>query len=1142
MRCCLNPRNPHKNVGPSSPTEHINEHVEHDIPGDATVLPSDMANGDTAGNASQVTCRLCRYLLADAILDDCRVIRWIGSGTFGDVYEAEQGAPLRRRVAVKVMSQEHIVEENAAEVFEREVSVIANLDHPNIMPVLRVGIIPDGPPYLVMKYAAHGSLQVICGSPPAMPLSASSRQTQLSVVETPPTRIMVDSVERQEVQEQRDQVEQGENENATLLLPDSPNEEQWHEEHEGLEQQETLDLQYAMPSEPPLQDVQHVHTLHTPTPRMVTPQQLLPYIEAASEALQYAHDHGVIHLDVKPANLLLDAQDRLLLTDFGVSTLLEGYTHASLRGYVGTPLYTAPEQWLEQPRAASDQYALAVTCYQLLTGRPPFLGSLYAIMHGHIQVQPPPLRAFQPDLPVEVERVILRALAKDPTARYADMHSFARAYREALRQSANATTGTSKANQPYLATLHASGDERITRQLSIEELQNVQSPSSKMLDKEPNTADVPAIRGVQTLAKRQGVEVNHDVLPQDASVLSPLDIPRENMHRITRQHQGRQPRGVRASIMILVLILLFSTGGALGLVRLFDPCYLKICPAMSISTSNVQFLNDGTQTITLRNTGTAGMIWRATVRQPVSWLHLSTSGGQLAPAQSTILTVQADAQGQDAGTYVDSIMLDGPDLSAQYIGVQVNVETGWNAIRVQKTGNDFTYAQGQLQPTSQTITIINKSGQTLNWSTSYSENTWLVVSPDHGTLQNGETAKLTVTANAQTLPSNNYDAVINVIGMLSNTSKSQLLNTFDVRLGVSQLSSPSPSVTPVSPTPSPTTQTFQFPTYSAQPATATNAPSTQRSGHSMVWDDHDNQLLVFGGVDNSGNVLNDLWSYNTATGAWNQLNASTSDPNVIGANGTCGTQPAPRSNAAMVWDNVHQQVLLYGGVDANNHYFDDLWSYSPSSGSWTAIQCTGGSPGARAGTAVWNGQQMLLFGGTSGSGQLADFWSYTPGTTGWQKIMASTPLGQRAYQSMAWDSHDNQLFVYGGVDATGLQQGDFWSYSTSNGWKLITPVSTNNPFARQQAMMTWDSTHNVLLMTGGWQDGQGVPFNTVWVYDPAQKAWGIVTPLDTNKNPTIPGRTASVMVWDGTHQRAYLYAGAGKDKTHSSLSDLWTLQ
>jgi serine/threonine protein kinase len=98
-----------------------------------------------------------------------------------------------------------------------------------------------------------------------------------------------------------------------------------------------------------------------------------------------------------------------------------------LHAYVGTPVYTAPEQWLEQPRAASDQYALAVTCYQLLTGRPPFTGTLYSIMHGHLQLPPPPLRELNPLISPQVESVILHALAKEPAERYQDMLAFAHA-------------------------------------------------------------------------------------------------------------------------------------------------------------------------------------------------------------------------------------------------------------------------------------------------------------------------------------------------------------------------------------------------------------------------------------------------------------------------------------------------------------------------------------------------------------------------------------------------------------------------------------------------------------------------------------------------------------------------------------------
>src|SRR5438105_723454 len=147
MQYCLNPRKPHEN--------RILTQSE-----DATVALPDHANSQTP--ARQVSCQYCKYLLEGALLGDCRVTRWIGSGAFGDVYEAEQLPPLKRRVAIKVMSIDRVLDGKSAELFAREVGAIAALDHPHILPVLRVGMIEDGRSYLVMKYAARGSLQKFC--------------------------------------------------------------------------------------------------------------------------------------------------------------------------------------------------------------------------------------------------------------------------------------------------------------------------------------------------------------------------------------------------------------------------------------------------------------------------------------------------------------------------------------------------------------------------------------------------------------------------------------------------------------------------------------------------------------------------------------------------------------------------------------------------------------------------------------------------------------------------------------------------------------------------------------------------------------------------------------------------------------------
>src|SRR5258708_3413850 len=122
-----------------------------------------------------------------------------------------------------------------------------------------------------------------------------------------------------------------------------------------------------------------------PAPRVAT------LIEQAAEGLQYAHEHKVIHLDVKPPNFLIRTnrkdplQPMLLLADFGISRNFRTVSSSSptIRG---TPAAMAPEQWSGEPVFASDQYALAVMAYEMLVGRPPFIGSMEQLMYRHFSV------------------------------------------------------------------------------------------------------------------------------------------------------------------------------------------------------------------------------------------------------------------------------------------------------------------------------------------------------------------------------------------------------------------------------------------------------------------------------------------------------------------------------------------------------------------------------------------------------------------------------------------------------------------------------------------------------------------------------------------------------------------------------------
>jgi len=175
-------------------------------------------------------------------------------------------------------------------------------------------------------------------------------------------------------------------------------------------------------------------------PSPLSVEELAHFLSQAADALQHAHDHHLIHQDVKPSNFLIRERSGmthlpdLLLADFGVAKFLTMTTPASAsRSVRGTPAYMAPEQWDGRPVPATDQYALAVMAYQLLTGQNPFQGGPGQLMRQHFTVQPQPPSRLNPSVPLSIDVVILRALEKKPHDRYASITAFAQAYDEALQ-------------------------------------------------------------------------------------------------------------------------------------------------------------------------------------------------------------------------------------------------------------------------------------------------------------------------------------------------------------------------------------------------------------------------------------------------------------------------------------------------------------------------------------------------------------------------------------------------------------------------------------------------------------------------------------------------------------------------------------
>jgi len=162
-----------------------------------------------------------------------------------------------------------------------------------------------------------------------------------------------------------------------------------------------------------------------PLPTIVT------YIMDLASALQYTHDQHLIHRDLKPENVLLGPKHEVLLSDFGLALLTSDRAPLQVRERFGTLSYMAPELIRGQPVPASDQYALAVMVYEWLCGHLPFEGLTAHMSNQHLYTDPPSLCELHPDIPRAVEQVVLKGLSKEPTQRFVDVLSFARALEEA---------------------------------------------------------------------------------------------------------------------------------------------------------------------------------------------------------------------------------------------------------------------------------------------------------------------------------------------------------------------------------------------------------------------------------------------------------------------------------------------------------------------------------------------------------------------------------------------------------------------------------------------------------------------------------------------------------------------------------------
>jgi serine/threonine protein kinase len=264
--------------------------------------------------------------LSRELAGDYKIERELGRGGMAIVYEAVD-VHLGRRVALKVLPPEMAMRKSMAERFKREAKMAAALDHPNIVPVYRVGQ-TGGLLYIAMKF--------IKGRP-------------------------LDSI---------------------------------------------LETQGPLP----------IHVV-------------LGILRAAASALAYAHERGIVHRDVKSANIMIDTDGRAVVSDFGIARAVDDPNLTGTGTVVGTPYFMSPEQCAARRIGPqSDQYSLGVVAFQMLMGAVPFnADTLPGIMHHHFYTSVPDLRIARPEIPQALNDIVVRLLAKKPEERYANTSALATA-------------------------------------------------------------------------------------------------------------------------------------------------------------------------------------------------------------------------------------------------------------------------------------------------------------------------------------------------------------------------------------------------------------------------------------------------------------------------------------------------------------------------------------------------------------------------------------------------------------------------------------------------------------------------------------------------------------------------------------------
>lgn len=331
-----------------------------------------------------------------SMLGEYRIIRELGRGGMGIVFEALQES-LGRHVALKVLPPQATLHRANLDRFRREAQAAARLHHSNIVPVFGVG------EHAGIRFFA---MQYIAGQPLDAVLHEVRRLRNAGSAEEPVGGETVSACSQLAAWLQTGRFLQG----------PAPSAVDPHAVTSSMEAQTTASVTPA---------VRPVLSGGSPR-RQDYFREIARLAMQVAEALAYAHRQGVIHRDIKPSNLLLDLEGNVWITDFGLAKASGSDELTQTGDVMGTLRYMAPEQMEGHTDARSDLYSLGITLYEMVTLTPAFGDPIKARLIDRVkQEEPTRPRKLEPQIPGDLEIIILKAIAKEPNHRYADAEAMA---------------------------------------------------------------------------------------------------------------------------------------------------------------------------------------------------------------------------------------------------------------------------------------------------------------------------------------------------------------------------------------------------------------------------------------------------------------------------------------------------------------------------------------------------------------------------------------------------------------------------------------------------------------------------------------------------------------------------------------------